>query len=263
MIIFVTMFKNIGRDSWKSYSRSEQDYLDYFKHLAENIEYPLVVYVENHILKKIVALESVKLRSNIILIDSSTIKTYLDTHLESEKQIMNSEAYKQKIPEYRKKNPEHIIPEYTLINHSKVQFLSYTKKIIPGYNHYAWIDFGWVRNGKLETLPKNIDLSKLGKKILINNLDPLPKQNISPEVLLSSFDIFFAIGSFIVPNHLVERLQVAYDKKLEEWKTKGIADDDQNLFYQLWIDNKDMFEYISTGHDNWFALYRDYLNQKT
>lgn len=255
------MFKNIGRDNWKSFSRTEQDYLDNFRNLVENIEYPLVVYVENYILKKIVALESVKLRSNILLIDSSTIKTYLDTHLESEKQIMNSETYKQKIPKERKRCPEHIIPEYTLINHSKIQFLSHTQKIIPGYNHYAWIDFGWVLNGALETLPKNIDLSKLGNKIILNNIDPLPKHNISAEDMLSIHKIYFAGGSFIVPAHLIETLQNAYTKKLEEWKMKGVADDDQNLFYQLWVDNKDMFEYVS-GQGNWHALYRDYLNQK-
>ena len=192
MIIFTTMFKNIGRDNWTFFNRSEQAYIDDFRYLAENIDYPLVVYVENQVLKKIVALESIKLRSNIFLVDSSTIKTYVDTHLESEMQIMNSEAYKQKIPEgVLRKVPEHTVPAYTLINHSKVQFISYTKRSFPGFNYYAWIDFGFVRNGKVDTLPKNINFSKLGKKILVNNLDPLPQQPVSAETMLSRHDNFF------------------------------------------------------------------------
>jgi hypothetical protein len=260
MIIFTTMFRNIGRDNWKFFNRTEQAYIDDFRHLVETIDYPLVVYVENHILKKIVALESVKLRSNIFLVDSSTIKTYVDTHLESETEIMNSEAYKQKIPEGVLKNvPEHVIPAYTLINHSKVQFLSYTKKSFPGFNYYAWIDFGFVRNGKIDTLPKNIDFSKLGKRIFVNNLDPLPQQPVSAETMLSRHDNFFSGNSFIVPAHLVEPFQTAYDKKMEEWKIKGVADDDQSLMYQLWVDDKDMFEYFSTNR-NWWAMYKDILN---
>ena len=255
------MFKNIGRSSWNNFRRSEQEYLDYFKYLVETIDYPLVVYVENPILKKLVALESVKLRSNIMLVDSSTVKTYLDTHLESEKQIMNSEAYKQKIPEGRKRAPEHTIPTYTLLNHSKIQFLMHTKKTIPGYDYYAWIDFGFVRNGKLETLPKNIDFAKLGNKIIVNNLYSLPKQAISAEEMLSKNETFFAGNSYIVPSSLIEPFQNAYTKKLDEWKAKGIADDDQNLMYQLWVDDKDMFEILHSGHDNWFALYKDYLNR--
>ena len=255
------MFKDIGRSYWVNSTRSTELYINYFKQLAENIDYPLVVYVENQILKKIVALESVKLRSNILLVDSSSIKTYHDTHLETETQIMNSEAYKQKIPEGRKRYPEHTIPAYTLINHSKIQFLLHAKKTIPGYNYYAWIDFGFVRNGKLETIPKNIDVAKLGSKIIVNNLDPLPKQAISAEEMLSKYQVFFAGNSYIVPSHLIEPFQNAYTKKMEEWKAKGIADDDQNLMYQLWVDNKDMFEVVSTFPIDWFSLYKVYLNR--
>ena len=262
MIIFTTMFKNIGRSSWNNFRRSEQEYLDYFKYLVETIDYPLVVYVENPILKKLVALESVKLRSNIMLVDSSTVKTYLDTHLESETNIMNSEAYKQKIPANRKDNPEHVNPEYTLTTHSKLQFISYTKKIIPGYDHYAWIDFGWVRNGAIDTIPKNLDFSKLGKRIILNNLDRFYEKTFSAEEMLARNETFLAGGSYIVPAHLVEPLQNAYDKKMEEWKMRGIADDEQNLMYQLWVDNKDLFEVIFLRPFDWWSLYRGHLNSK-
>lgn len=264
MIIFTTMFKDLGRDKWQNVHNSQgrgiQSYISYFKHLAENIEYPLVVYVETHVLKEII--NSVKLKSNIILIDSSTVRTFLDTHLESETTIMNSEAYKKLLPEGRRTLAEHCIPGYTLVTHSKLQFVSTTKKMFPGYQYYAWIDFGWVRYEQIETIPKNIDFNKLGQKIIMNNLEPIPKERIPADRMVARYDIFFGGGTYIMPTHLVEVTQHLYDKKMEEWQRIGIADDEQNLFYQLWWENKDLFTLITTGSNNWWALYRDHLNKK-
>jgi hypothetical protein len=258
MIAFVTMFKNLGRDKWEFYKRSSIMYLNCFKQLAENIDYTLVVYVETDMLKEII--NNVKLKNNIILIDSSTISTYLNKYIESESQIMASETYKSKIPEQRKKCPEHTLPQYTLTTHSKIQYIYNTKKIMPGYDYYAWIDFGWVRNNAIETIPRNLDLNKLGNKIIINNLNVIPKIHLSAETMLSRNEIFIAGNSYIVPNHQLEVFQHLYDKKIEEWKHLGIADDEQNLIYQLWSENKEMFQLIHTGIDNWWALYRDHLN---
>jgi hypothetical protein len=258
MIAFVTMFKNIGRDDWKYFKRASTIYINYFKQLAENIDYTLVVYVETDILKEIV--NTVTLKNNIILIDSTTISTYLNTHIESERLIMESDKYKQKVPEKRKIAPEHSVPQYTLVTHSKIQYVSHTKKIMPGYDYYGWIDFGWVRNNAIETIPRNLDLNKLGNKIVMNNLDPIPKDHILAETMLSRYEVFIGGGSYIVPTHLLEIFQWLYDKKMEEWKHLGIADDEQNLLYQLWSENKEMFKLIPTGHDNWWALYKDHLN---
>ena len=48
---------------------------------------------------------------------------------------------------------------------------------------------------------------------------------------------------------------------MDEWKAKGVADDDQSLMYQVWVDNKDMFEYFYTNGNFW-AMYKDFLNMK-
>jgi hypothetical protein len=255
------MFKNIGRSEWKFYKRSFDTYLSCFKQLAENIDYPLIVYAESEELKEIIS--NVRLNQNIILINSSSISTYLNTHIETERKIMESDEYQIKIPEKRRHNPEHFIPEYNLLNHSKIQFLVHAKKYMPGYKYYAWIDFGWVRDNKLEHIPRNIDLNKLNNKIIVNNLDFIPIYHIPADLMLSKYEIFIGGGSYIIPNDLIDVFQYLYNKKLEQWIHMGIADDDQNLMYQLWYENKDMFELIHTGIDNWWALYRDHLNKRS
>jgi hypothetical protein len=51
-IIFVTAYKDIKRMNWKNcFIRSNQLYIDLFYNLAYNINYKLVVYVEEEIYK--------------------------------------------------------------------------------------------------------------------------------------------------------------------------------------------------------------------
>jgi len=47
-IIFTTAYKDISRKNWTSYKRTNNDYLDGFYNLANNIQYPLIVYLEDN-----------------------------------------------------------------------------------------------------------------------------------------------------------------------------------------------------------------------
>ena len=52
-IIFVSAFKNIGRDNWHFLSRTVEEYCLLFYDLASIIQYKLVVYVEDDIYDKL------------------------------------------------------------------------------------------------------------------------------------------------------------------------------------------------------------------
>ena len=123
---------------------------------------------------------------------------------DSQKKIIESTIYKNKIPYNRINLPEHFCSQYNLINHSKFNFVSYTKKIFPNYIFYSWIDFGFVRN-KLENVPKNIDLSLLKEDKIIYQLLQKISNNYSAEFMLSSIEIYFMGASNIIPNLLVEQ----------------------------------------------------------
>ena len=55
---------------------------------------------------------------------STFINTFYNKFLEIDRNVMNSDIYKNKIPIYRKNNPEHLYSEYNLINHSKINFVN-------------------------------------------------------------------------------------------------------------------------------------------
>lgn len=241
-ILFVTAFKNIHRDQWKDATRNVETYLKYFMNLIK-LPYTIIVYVEKDLKNLIPVL------NNVIVRDLNEVNTFYNTFLERDKQIMKSKAYKSKIPESRKKQPEHLYSDYNLITHSKINFVSHTKDLYPNYEFYSWVDFGFSR--KKSTIPCSINVSRLPKKIIIQTMNtPI---TISEEELLAKDDIYFPTGAFILHHSLIDVFEKAYKKKLIEWQKRGITDDDQSLILQLYLDNPSMFH---TLHDkNWFMLY--------
>ena len=155
-IIFVTSFKNIGRENWNCYNLSNGRYIDYFYTLVNNIKYKLVVYLENDI--KEIVIKNKTFSENIQFEDLNRVDTFYNKYIENDKIIITSDIYKNKIPDYRQKLPEHLYSEYNLINHSKINFVRHTKELYPNYLYYAWIDFGRM-NESIENIPKNIDIS--------------------------------------------------------------------------------------------------------
>jgi len=251
-IIFVTAFKDIGRINWKNYQRGNDEYFNYFYNLAKNINYTLIVYVETDIKNELKKRYS--FNDNIIFKDfNEAEETFFNKYMGAEKTIMSSSIYQSKIPPSRKfKNPEHIYPGYTLINHSKINFLTYTKKSYPNYLFYAWIDFGYLRD--INNVPKDIDISKLPKKIIYHVLKTPPKNRISPNEMLASEEVYLTGSSYIVHNSLVEKFELIWEYKILKWQLNYIADDDQNLVLQLYFDNPELFHLIQ--FEEWFSLYR-------
>lgn len=250
-IIFVTAYKDIGRELWYSCSRTNNEYFEYFHNLTQNIEYKLAVFVEKEIEHEL------KIRytfnDNIIFIDLNLVNTFLCQFLSSQKVIMNSEIYKNKIPDDRKLVPEHFCAEYNLINHSKINFVSYTKNIYPNYKFYSWIDFGFVRNN-LENVPRNINISLLPEDKIVYQIYDKIDDRKDPNFMLGCHTIFFIGSSNIIPNSLVERFEDLYRNKIIELEQHNIVDDDQALILQIYYDNPELFTIFQSK--NWFSFYR-------
>jgi hypothetical protein len=253
-IIFVTAFKNINKAAYgNNNGRSVDQYIEYFKLLASSIDYKLIVYVENDIRKR---LETLNLKSNIVLHDYNDVNTFYNKYLETEKRIMSSNEYQNKVPVERKVNPEHSHPEYTLVNHNKVNFLSHTKKLYSDYDLYSWIDFGAIRNN-LDHVPSFLNFNSLEDKISYMNLCK-PGERISKEDMLKTADVYLTGTSFIVPSRLVEAYEHIYELKLLEFYKDNVCDDDQNVVLQIYYDHPFLFQLFQSS--TWFTFFNDHLN---
>jgi hypothetical protein len=243
-IVFVTLFKDIGRDKWLHYKREPSEYIECFMRLARSIPYKLVVYIEPQIRS---LLANYTFGDNVIFINFDSVEhTFIKKYIGLEREIITSQDYQNRIPDFRKnQNPEHVYPEYTLINHSKINYLRDAKQnVLPNYMFYAWIDFGYAKNDAIQ-LPKAIDLDKLPtNKLTYHTLRDVPDEKIDPNYILGSDDLYLTGSSFIVPNSIVEAFEVLYEYKLIEWQTRWIADDDQSLVLQIYQDHPGLFNLI-------------------
>lgn len=258
-IIFVTAFKDINRDKWMTYNVSNGRYVDYFYDLAKTIKYKLVVYVENDIKEFIMNRFNKKFNDNIIFKELTSVNTFFDKFIQKDKIIINSDIYQNKIPDYRKKNPEHIYSEYNLINHSKINFVKHTKNLFPNYLFYAWIDFGRM-NERLDNIPKNIDISLLpNNKITYHCVNEPPVDKIDENEMLKSHAVYFLGSSFIVPRDLIESFESLWENKIINWHERWITDDDQNLVLQLYYDTPYLFNKIT--YADWYGMYRKLIKE--
>ena len=190
---------------------------------------------------------------NIIFENLNNVNTFYNTFIENDKKIIESDIYKNKIPDYRKISPEHVYSEYNLINHSKINFVRHTKMLYPNYLFYAWIDFGRMNDAN-ENIPQTVNISLLPtNKITYHFVNEPPTNPINEHDMLKSNEVFLLGSSFIVPNNLVETFELIWKQKLLVWQNIFITDDDQNLVLQLYFDNPKLFHKIK--NPKWYNMY--------
>jgi hypothetical protein len=262
-IIYTTAFKNIRRDLWETYSRSVNEYVQNFLRMCSVFPHHLVVYIEDDILQFLNTIQiPFQIPQHIIFKNAKSVDTFYDRYVEREKEVMKDERYKNKIPQSRRSNPEHLPLGYNAVMHNKVNFLSSTCKTYPNFEHYGWIDFGYLKGFLgVNDLPLDINYSKLNAdKITFGVMVNPPENRISPDDMLTEESIFFHGASFIVPKKLVFEYEKIYEKKVLELYDQFVSDDDQNIIYQIYYDHKDMFQYFKMS--GWMKLYNDHLNLK-
>jgi hypothetical protein len=255
-ILFITAYKDIGRSNWITHKRTTDDYLNYFLNILENIEYKLLVFLDDDVKEKILNICSI--RENIIFLKLSDVELFYDTYLETQKNVMGSLEFQKKVPIHRfRKHPETWSAKYNLINHSKVNFVRHSKQLYPEYKFYSWIDFGFVRD--CSSLPKKLNVSKFPEKIMYQSFKtPDLNNRINAIQMLQINEPFIAGSAFIVPNSLVEKFENIYEKKIIQWEENYISDDDQSLVLQLYYENPSLFYLIL--ENEWFSLYKHLNN---
>ena len=168
-ITYVTAYLDIGRGKWNRFGRSFDTYLDHFLPLIELIKKDneekssiseLILYIDEKYFEKII------LNCKEILNFCTLIKINLDfmkgkilwNRLEKERSILQSEEYKIRF-HHRLHFPENSIAEYTLINHSKIDFVCDAIQRTNS-DYFCWMDFGYFQDKN--RIPSSLlDLNKL------------------------------------------------------------------------------------------------------
>ena len=219
-VLFVTAFKDINRGSWPYlFPRTTDAYIEQFKQLIKT-PINLICFCEESIKERLLELG---FKNCYPYDEKNTFFRYLD----KEKTIMESQDYR-KLAEGRNVG-ECNVPEYNIVNHNKVIFISRAKEFFPEYTHYGWIDFGYMRTTqefRNFEWPLNDFIVYPGFPVPL--YIPDPRENVKQDV------IFIQGSIFIVPTKLVEWFFVEYTNTLKWFHELNVVDDDQAIVQQIY-----------------------------
>lgn len=242
MICYVTAFLDLHRHTWAQHSRTFDDYLASFIPLIPLVENDpdatcLVFLDDTHTIPQLADTTSFR----VIPINRDVLSSYpIWSTLPTEQRILN-DASMRRLVAHRKSCPECWNAEYTLINHSKVDFMAHATRVSDAA-YFAWIDFGYF------ALPSRIpsqllDVSALDTDrinyTLINPVQPVFSNVVymltrAPEC----FGGFFFFG----PRRAILEYQHLYHDVLHTCQEKyGIADDDQHLAMMCYFRRPNLF----------------------
>lgn len=258
------MFYDIDRSAWETFSRSFETYFDRFKPFIPLFDKNscgqnhLIVFIDEKHLETLSQMITIKHAITLIPLSETFLKNniYCWSLLPREREIMNSAYYKNLIL-HRNHCPETRYPEYTLLNHSKIDFINYViSNNLSKLSLYAWVDFGFFSKSSLipTTLldATHFDISKINYT-LINDIedkdqDILYTLSYAPEKIGG----FFFLGK----KDCLQVYQKLYHASLLEYQNMGICDDDQAVALYCYFKHPELFSFPWVrGWHNVFKAY--------
>jgi hypothetical protein len=261
-VCYVSAYLDIGRSNWKTYKRTTEYYIECFmSHIdmfLNNLDiindYEMIVYIDNkyYDLLKIKIYEKDEksiLPIKLIPINEKWLNENLVLwkRLEKEKKVMEKEEFKILLGNRKYLYPECWNAKYTLINHSKIDFVCHSIKNYTNAEYICWCDFGYHANK--DRIPKKlIDINKLcDDKIIYTMINPIQKEDLNIYFTLyyarETFGGFFFIGK---KEKLLE-FQKLYHEIHLSLLNNNICDDDQGLLTQIYAERPNLFKLYNLG----------------
>jgi hypothetical protein len=136
-------------------------------------------------------------------------------------------------PRYGQGFPETLYPEYTLINHCKIDFIVHAITLVGNEsNFYAWVDFGYFQ--KEETVPvRGLDSTKIpNDRIFYSLINPLDDRDFDIVHTLQTAPEKIGGFFFCGTGEKMIEYQKVYHYVHESLQNMGVVDDDQHIVIQ-------------------------------
>ena len=141
-ICLVSAFLDSGRDKWSSFNRSIDQYFNNFKPYLK-MNHDMVVFMDDKHIEAFKLLCKDCNHITVIPINREWMQKHIYAYslLPKETEIMASDYFKNLV-KHRLHHPECCKPEYTMMTHSKIDFVVHVTNLVK-YDYYAWTDFGF------------------------------------------------------------------------------------------------------------------------
>jgi hypothetical protein len=268
-VCYVTAFLDLQRESWSHFSRSIDSYIDSFLpflslwkkcNQSRNV---LVAFIDEKHYDRIRSLVKGDMSIAVIPIDRNFLKRNIPiwNRLDREREIMKDERFMNLI-KHRRYCPETNNPEYTLMNHAKIDFVNYARKEIAFVcEYFAWFDFGYFKNE--ESIPKSLlDISLLdSNKINYTLVNPLDEQD--KDVMHTMLHAPERIGGFFFFGNaaVLEEYQKLYHEVHDAMQKCWLVDDDQHIALRCYYARPDLFTLHNLG--GWHRAFTHFQEKVT
>lgn len=246
-ITIVTAFFNINRSEWDKFSRTSEQYVEYFSHWAK-MKNKLIVYVESEDLAK----EVLKIRKEFGLEDK-TIVNIVSNYLEIDTELYNSikNVCTNKIQqEFRllPKNPESWNYDYNYIMLLKMWCVKDAVEKGQAEGMVAWVDFGYNHGGN--RIDSSSDFNFLWKYDFADKINLFSIQDLDDRPIFDivrSMDVYI-MGTIIVGiDYLWGEFWDLMKRAMMSLNYSGLCDDDQTILLMAYRMKPEIFEIYKSG----------------
>jgi len=278
-IYYVSCFYDIGRSGWATFARTFDDYLaefEPFKNIfapEDGAKHRFIVFMDEKYTSRFSDFlnEGAEEKSypsfeyipdgrwaekNILMIRIN--EDWLEKHtqwkdIDKEREVMGSAEFKEIVGD-RIKFPESRIPEYTMINHIKVDLLKYIFDYkIEGdltKSYLAWLDFGFFKKdhllkGRERYVPERLldptlfDADKVNYTI-VNEIKEL---DLDVHYTLKNAPEKVAGYFFILRSDKISSYHSLYLTTLKDLRQNHVVDDDQHVVLQCYARSPNLFKF--------------------
>ncbi|KAK7087319.1 protein HtrL-like isoform X3 [Littorina saxatilis] len=255
----VTALVDIGRGQWNFQSRGFNEYLLYMQRVLK-LDVNMVVYIHDRGAPTVRWMRRGREhRTRIIATNLEDLPYYkYKSQIQS---VMDSEDYKRDNELVRKRLCEATIPDYDIVQWSKLYFLHRAIQSDPFRNNYfIWIDAGYGRGEDIHPadgvwkplkLFSHMDQVTFLEREDVETYRPLVER-------LHKMSINIIPGGFVGGGApALERLYTLQQQHVVDWLHNGVVDDDQTMWMQLYFKHPALFNLVRADWYDAFKIFNE------
>lgn len=245
-VAIVTAFFDIKRDNWKSYSRTEDKYFEYFSLLCK-VDNPIFVVTQEKYVEKI---KKIRNDANVLILD--LFNDFKELLNKIENVLKNKDFISKVNPKLLKnQNPEYTHPEYNLVTYLKSFYVNHViENCDVKEDMISWVDFGYVRSKETLKNRKSLIVDFDINKFHIFTLKKINKVNIKSAILNN--EVYIAGGSLIGSKQNWIQFNKLIEKSINDLIELNILGNDESLYLKVFLENRSFFKEHLT---DWFSLF--------
>ncbi|XP_059141216.1 protein HtrL-like [Physella acuta] len=252
----VTAMMDIGRGSWSNQSRPYKTYLLYMLRLLM-MDINLVLFVDPQAATFVEWMrQGREHRTKVYLMVFKDLPYYkLKDRM---REIMNSTEYKKDNELVRDKLCESYIPEYDILQLSKLYFMDRAARENPfKTTYFMWMDGGYGHGNNVYP-PNNLWIPKglfeYPNQVTFINRNPGVEHYRSVKDKIHKLSINILAGNFFSGGgENFKELYRLQQEQVGEWMEQGVVDDDQTMYMLIYYKKPSLFRLV-TG--DWYDVFK-------